>query len=64
MPKNLLLEQFHVDVLVPRRLPAREADAMRRTLAGKHFRARLLRAVRLLLGRYKSLYKATVDESV
>jgi hypothetical protein len=63
MPDDLLLEQYHLDVLVPRRLPARECDAMRRTLAGKHFRARLLRAVRGLFRKYQSLRKATPDVS-
>ena len=64
MPKYLMLEQFHLSVLVPRRLPPREGDAMRRTLAGKQFRTRLLRAVRALFRQYRSLRNATPDVSV
>ena len=64
MPRGLLLEQFHLDVLVPRRLPARDAVAMRRTLAGKRFCARLLKAVRTLFRQYPSLRHATPDLSV
>jgi hypothetical protein len=64
MRDDLVLEQFHLDILVPRRLRAQKSAAMRRTLAGPRFRARLLRAVRALLGRYKSLHEAAVDLSV
>jgi len=64
MPDDLLLEQLHVSVFVPRRLPARETDAMRQTLAGKRFRARLLRAVRALFREYRSLRNSTLDVSV
>jgi hypothetical protein len=64
MPKYLMIEQFHLSVLVPRRLPPREGDAMRRALAGKQFRARLVRAIRVLFRRYESLRHATPDVSV
>jgi hypothetical protein len=64
MPDDLLIEQFHLDVFVPRRLPVRQYDAMRRTLAGKRFRARLLRAIRTLFRKYRSLRDASLDVSV
>jgi hypothetical protein len=64
MPKNLMIEQFHLSVLVPRRLSPQEGDAMRRTLAGKNFRVRLLRTIRVLFRGYKSLRHATPDVSV
>ena len=64
MPDDLLLEQFHLSVFVPSRLPPREGDAMRRTLVGKRFRARLLRAIRALFRQYRSLHNATPDVSV
>jgi hypothetical protein len=64
MADDLLLEQFHIDVFVPRQLPVRQCDAMRRTLARKRFRARLLRAIRTLFRKYRSLRDARLDVSV
>ena len=64
MPDELLFEQFHISILVPRDLSPRECGAVRRALAGKTFRARLLNTVRALLGRYPSLRKTCPDVSV
>jgi hypothetical protein len=64
MPDDLLLEQFHLDVFVPQQLPAWECDAMRRTLVGRRYRARLLRAIRTLFRQYRSLRNAKLDVSV
>ncbi len=57
-------QQFHLSVLVPRRLPPREGDAIRRTLAAKNFRVRLLRTIRVLFRQYRSLRDATPNVSV
>jgi hypothetical protein len=63
VPRRLLLEQYHLDVYVPRNLPGAEADAMRRTLKSASFRTRLRRAVEIVFRRYRSLAQATFDVS-
>lgn len=60
MPKRVLIEEYHLSVLVPRRLPEAEADAIRSTLMDPTFEARLLRAVRRVFRREVSLAKAKV----
>ena len=60
MAKSVLMDQFHLTVLVPAGLHAREAAAIRRTLDGSGFRARLGRAVRGVFRRYPSLRKARI----
>jgi hypothetical protein len=53
----MLLEEFHVSVSAPGRLPDARYVAMRRTITSPAFRARLRRAVRDLLKHYPSLQK-------
>jgi hypothetical protein len=59
--KQILMDQFHVSVFVPRDLPGAEYEAIRRALDGSHFRARLKRAVRRVLRRFAALNKARVS---
>ena len=60
MSKRVVIEEYHVTVLVPRRLPEAEADAVRRTLTDPTFERRLRRAVRKAFRREPSLDKAKV----
>jgi hypothetical protein len=45
MSARLLIEQFHLNVFIPRLLPSSRADALRWTLAGAPFRNGLRRAI-------------------
>jgi hypothetical protein len=60
MPGRLLLEQFHLDVYVPRGLPPAAAEAMRLTLKSVAFRGRLRRAVVAVVRRHRSLRRITI----
>jgi hypothetical protein len=60
MPGRLLLEQFHLDVYVPRGVPPAAVDAMRRTLKSVAFRGRLLRAVDAVVRQHRSLRRLTI----
>jgi hypothetical protein len=55
MPKTVLIDQFHIDLYVPRDLDTRSVKWMRRTLDGKQFRTRLGRAVRAFLRAFPAL---------
>jgi hypothetical protein len=63
MPLKLLLEQFHLNVYVPRGLPAAEGETMRRTLKAAGYLAVLRRAVAAVFGRSAALRRATFDIS-
>jgi hypothetical protein len=56
----VILDEIHVTVLVPRRLPDAEAAVARRTLNGKHFLASLGRAVREYFRRHPALARTRV----
>ena len=45
MPKALLIEEFHISLLVPRRVSAKDGAAIRRTLMAAKFERRLRRTV-------------------
>jgi hypothetical protein len=60
---RIVMEEFHLTVLVPDGLPAAAYAAMRRALDGARFRARLQSAVKNVFGRYPSLARATVKLS-
>jgi hypothetical protein len=60
MPKDVLLEEFHVTVIAPRGLPAPEYDAMRQAVNSAPFVTRLRHAVRRVFRREASLNKAKV----
>jgi hypothetical protein len=60
MPRRVVIEEFHLTVLVPRDLSDAESDAIRRTLADAAFEAQLLRAVRRVFRRHPSLNSTRV----
>ena len=60
MARNLLIEEFHVSILVPEDLPAAEGDAIHRTLDNAGFRAALRRAAEQAVRRFPSLDKVRV----
>ena len=45
MPRNVVIEEFHVTLLVPRRLSVKEVSAIRRTLRSRSFEQRFRRAI-------------------
>ncbi len=55
----MLIEQFHIDVTVPRGLALGRARAITRTLNGKAFHTRLTATIRSLARRFPSLRQAT-----
>jgi hypothetical protein len=55
MPKGVVIEEYHLTVLVPRDLPEAEADAVRQMLADPAFEGRLRRALRRVFRRHSSL---------
>jgi hypothetical protein len=60
MATAMLMGAFYLSVFAPRGLRAAEYDALRRTLDGAGFRAKLGRAVRGVFRRYPSLNKAKI----
>jgi hypothetical protein len=60
MSQRVVIEEYHLTVLVPRSLPESEADAIRQTLTDPTFEGRLLRAVKRVIRREASLEKAKV----
>jgi hypothetical protein len=60
MAKGIVIEEFHLTVLVPRGLPTLEVDAVRNTLTNATFEARLLRVIRRVFRREPSLGKTRV----
>jgi hypothetical protein len=60
MAKAILMDEFHLTVFVPRGLRAAEYDAVRRTLDGVGFRAKLGRAARGVFRQYPSLSKVKI----
>ncbi len=55
MPKDILLEEFHLAVTALRGLPEAKYTAIKRSLDRPRLHAALLRAVRSVLGRYPAL---------
>ena len=60
MAQSVLMDQFHLTVFVPAGLRGAEAAAIRRTLDGAGFRARLGRAVQGAFRHHPSLRKARI----
>jgi hypothetical protein len=58
MSRDLLIEELHTSVYVPRGLPKAEYEAVRQTLDDARFLARLRRAVRHVVRHYSSLRQA------
>ncbi len=63
MAKMVLIEEFHVTVLIPHGLPEPNCRAIRQALVGRAFRTDLGRAVRQAFGRYPVLRKVRVRVS-
>jgi hypothetical protein len=55
MPRYLLIDEVHVSFWVPANLSPSDQRAIRRTLTGAGFRARLLQAARSAVRRFSSL---------
>jgi hypothetical protein len=53
----VIVDQFHVTLLVPEDMPDREASAVRKTLSGRRFQAALRRSMRAVVERFPSLAK-------
>jgi hypothetical protein len=60
MVEQIVIEEYHLTVLVPRGLPEAEAEAIRTTLTDPDFEARLRRAARRVFRREASLTEAKV----
>jgi hypothetical protein len=60
MAQFILFDEVRLRVFVPRGLPDTEADATSRALDSVRFRVRLLRAVRRVFRRFRSLRRARV----
>ena len=63
MTGPVVLDEFHVTLLVPADLNEEEARAARRTHDRPAFRVRLARAVRRLVARHPALVVVTVQVS-
>jgi hypothetical protein len=55
MPTRVLLDEIHVDVLVPRSLAGRDLAAVRRVLRARTFLPRLRRALRPVFAAHPAL---------
>jgi hypothetical protein len=60
MARFVVIEEWHLTVYIPARLPQREADAVSNTLNDPNFEARLLRLIRRLFRREANLAKVKV----
>ena len=63
MAKQMVMEEFHLTVFVPRGLQAQKYDAMRQMLDDPHFQKGLGRAIRRFVRQYSSLSRAKVKVS-
>ncbi len=63
MARLILLDQFHVHVLVPEAVPERQASQMARVVGSARFRRELARAVRLVCKQHPQLGKARIQVS-
>lgn len=63
MPKDIVIEEFHVTVFVARRLPPVESAAIRRSLRSAPFRTLLKRAIQAVFRRHPSLHKTRLEVS-
>ncbi len=64
MSRFIVIEQFHVTVLVSRDLPEARCLAMRGTLERTSLKAEIRSAIRTVFGRYPSLSVARIRLSV
>jgi hypothetical protein len=63
MAKGIQIEQFHMSVFAPRKLPEAEYTKIHKTLNRRRFRTLLKRAPRRVCRRYRSLAKVTIKVS-
>ncbi len=63
MSEKILIEEFHLTMLVPRSLPSTEYDRICRTLDSRRFRAQLMRALRSVIRRHRTLTKIVTEIS-
>ena len=57
MPRNVLMDAFHLSFFVAHNLAAVESQAIRQTLDDAQFRASLRKAVQQVVARFPSLNK-------
>lgn len=55
MAKTVIIDELHVSVRIPANLPDDQAEAIRQTLTGDDFLARLRKAVREVIGAFPTL---------
>lgn len=60
MSMRILIEQWHLDFLIPKGLPESESSAIHRTLDSSRCRSRIERAIRSVLRRYRSLTRVRI----
>ena len=60
MSKMIVLDEFHVTLLVPPRIREAEAVAIKKVLDSKRFQRDLARAARAVLRRYPALRRVRV----
>ena len=60
MAKTILIDEFHVALYVPRGLGDTECDAIRQTLDTSRFQGQLRHAIRVNIGRQRSLAQVRV----
>jgi hypothetical protein len=63
MKRNVVLEEFHVTVLVSRTLDAKETGAIRRVLGNQQFRIALGRTIRTHFRRHSALQNMRIEIS-
>jgi hypothetical protein len=61
MPKTVVIDELHLSVRLPADLPDADAEAVRRTLLGAEFMARLRRSVRLVFRAFPELARVRVS---
>ena len=63
MPKSVVIDELHLTVSIPAKLPDAEAEAIRVTLTGRPFLSRMRRAVRAVIKDFPQLVRVRVTWS-
>jgi hypothetical protein len=58
MARSLLIDELHLSILVPSRLPEADTAAIRRVLKSARFQIKLRQAIRKLFRQFRVLDKA------
>src|SRR5437763_1598727 len=61
MPKNVMIDEFHLQVFIPHRLDDAAAEAIHRTLNSRRSQVTLRQAIQRLCARYRALAQAHLD---